>query len=60
MPGGGGAMIAAHKPYVVAAKYVLERNSSERDIKRAARCIADELEELVSKTSSITRSSSLT
>jgi hypothetical protein len=31
----------------MAAKYVLERNSSERDIKRAAQRIADKLEKLV-------------
>jgi hypothetical protein len=44
IPGVCVAMIAAHTPYVMAAKCMLERNSSERGIKRAAQRIADELE----------------
>jgi hypothetical protein len=46
-PGGGGMMVATHTPYGMAAKYVLDRNASEDDVKRAARRIADELERLV-------------
>jgi hypothetical protein len=53
MPGGGRAMIAAHTPYIMAAKYVLERNSSLRDIERAAQRIANELEKLAQTQKSI-------
>jgi hypothetical protein len=45
-PGGGVGTIVTHTPYGMAAKFVLERNASESDIKRAAQRIADELEKL--------------
>jgi hypothetical protein len=46
-PGGGIVTIATHTPYGMAAKFVLERNASEKDIKRAAQTLADKLEKLV-------------
>ena len=47
MPGGGVATIITHTPYGMAAKFVLERNASEKDIERAAQTMADKLEKLV-------------
>ncbi len=48
-PGGGVGTIITHTPYGMAAKFVLERNASESDIKRAAARIADGLEKLAAK-----------
>jgi hypothetical protein len=45
-PGGGVGTVVTHTPYGMAAKFVLERDASESDIKRAAQRIADELEKL--------------
>ncbi|HLX27541.1 MAG TPA: DUF4410 domain-containing protein [Casimicrobiaceae bacterium] len=45
-PGGGIATIVTRTPYGMAAKFVLERNASEKDIKRAAQTLADKLEKL--------------
>jgi uncharacterized protein DUF4410 len=45
-PGGAVALIE-HTPYGMAAKYALDRNASEHDIKRTASSIADGLEKLV-------------
>ena len=39
--------IVTHTPYGMAAKFVLERDASEKDIKRAAQTMADKLEKLV-------------
>jgi hypothetical protein len=46
-PGGGLATIITHTPYGMAAKFVLERNASEKDIKRASQTLADKIEKLV-------------
>ena len=46
-PGGGIATIVTHTPYGMAAKFVLERNASEKDIKRASQTLADRIENLV-------------
>jgi hypothetical protein len=46
-PGGGVATIVTHTPYGMAAKFVLERNASEKDIKRTSQTMADKLEKLV-------------
>jgi hypothetical protein len=46
-PGGGIATVITHTPYGMAAKFVLERDASEKDIKRAAQTLADKLENLV-------------
>jgi hypothetical protein len=45
-PGGAVAAVITHTPYGMAAKYALDRNASEHDIKRAAQRIADSLEKL--------------
>src|SRR5438128_2888798 len=45
-PGAGVGTVITHTPYGMAAKFVLERNASESDIKRAAQRIADDLEKL--------------
>ena len=46
-PGGGVATAVTHTPYGMAAKFVLERDASENDVKRAAQTLADKLEKLV-------------
>lgn len=46
-PGGGIATVITHTPYGMAAKFVLERDASDKDIKRAAQTLADKLERLV-------------
>ena len=46
-PGGGVVTAVTRTPYGMAAKFVLERNASEKDIKRAAETLADRLEKLV-------------
>ena len=45
-PGGGVAAVATHNPYSMAARFVLDRNASEKDIKRAGRQIAQQIEDL--------------
>jgi hypothetical protein len=47
MPGGGAATVVTHTPWGMAAKFALERHASERDIRRAAQTIADDLEKFV-------------
>lgn len=46
LPGGGVTAAATHSPWGMAAKFVLDRNASEKDIKRAARQIADQIIQL--------------
>lgn len=46
MPGGGVTAAATHSPWGMAAKFVLDRNASEKDIKRAAKQIADQIVQL--------------
>ena len=46
-PGGAVATAITRTPYGMAAKFVLERDASEKDIKRAAETLADKLEKLV-------------
>ena len=46
-PGGAVATAVTRTPYGMAAKFVLERDASETDIKRAAQTLADKLEKLV-------------
>jgi hypothetical protein len=48
-PGGAGETVITHTPYGMGAKFALERNASEADIKRAAQRIADGLEKLAQK-----------
>jgi hypothetical protein len=45
-PGGGTATVATHTPYAMAAKFAMDGNGSEKDIKRAADEIAVELQNL--------------
>jgi len=46
-PGGGVVTAVTHTPYGMAAKFVLERDASEKDIERAAETLAYRLEKLV-------------
>ena len=46
-PGSAVATAITRTPYGMAAKFVLERDASEKDIKRAAETLADKLEKLV-------------
>lgn len=45
-PGGAAAAAVTHSPLGMAAKFVLDRNSTDKDIKRAAGEIAGQLEKL--------------
>jgi hypothetical protein len=40
LPGGSVVAVAAHTPWAMVAKFVLERNASDKDIKRDAKAIA--------------------
>lgn len=46
MPGGGVTAAATHSPWGMAAKFVLDRNASQKDIQRAAKQIADQIIQL--------------
>jgi hypothetical protein len=46
LPGGGVTAAATHSPWGMAAKFVLDRNASEKDIQRAAQKIADQVIQL--------------
>lgn len=48
-PGGGVGAVVTHTPWAMAGKFVLDRNASEKDVKRAARQIADEIVKLPAK-----------
>ncbi len=48
-PGGAAATVVTHTPYGMAAKFVLGGKSSDKDVKRAAGEIADQLQRLVSR-----------
>jgi hypothetical protein len=43
VPGGAVAEAAAHSPWAMVGKYVMERNTSEKDIRRVAQAISDEI-----------------
>jgi hypothetical protein len=45
-PGGAAAAAVTHSPFGMAAKFGLDRNGSEKDIKRAAGEIADRIQKL--------------
>ena len=45
-PSGAGTTAVTHNPYAMAAKFVMSRDSSEKDIKRAAGEIAQRLRKL--------------
>lgn len=49
LPGGAAAAVATRTPWGMVAKFVLDRNASEKDVKRAARAIADEIVTFVGK-----------
>jgi hypothetical protein len=43
LPGGGVGAVVTHTPWGMVAKFVLERNASEKDVKRVAKAIANSI-----------------
>jgi hypothetical protein len=48
-PGGAAGEVVGHSPWGMAGKFVLDRNASEKDIKRAAKGISDQILTLAGK-----------
>jgi Domain of unknown function (DUF4410) len=48
-PGGGVGTIVTHTPWGMVAKFVLERNASEKDVQRTAQAISDEIVKFLAK-----------